>query len=299
MNTKNMNKHIAQKVGYARVSSRGQSLNVQIDKLQDFGCCKLFQEKISGTDQNRPELLVCLDYVRLGDTLVVTKLDRMARSVLHLQKIAEQLEKKSVYLVVLDQKIDTTTPQGKLMFNMLSVFAEFENDLRKERQADGIKKAIEKGIQFGRPSKINADIVIDVKRNIKSGLKVSDILKKFKISRATYYLIKKGEYDALLPDDYKLLQTITLTLEIDIAGINKITSGIKQARIAIENTLNENFMLIKLYKNATDYHLTLEYIDDVNLADKIKNLHKISQETASKYHCCVEISLRDNDGNKY
>lgn len=299
MKTKNTNKNVAQKVGYARVSSRGQSLNIQIDKLHEFGCCKVFQEKISGTDQNRPELLSCLDYVRSGDTLVLTRLDRMARSVLHLQQIAEKLEKKSVYLVVLDQHIDTTTPQGKLMFNMLSVFAEFENDLRKERQADGIKKAIENGIQFGRPSKVNANFLIEVKRDIKTGLKVSDILKKFKISRATYYLIKKGKYDVLLPDDYKLLQTITLTLEIEIAGINKITSGIKQARIAIENTLNETFMLIKLYKNATDYRLTLEYKNDEDLTEKIKNIHKISQKTANKYNCFVEISLRDNIGNKY
>ena len=108
---------MAQTIGYARVSSIGQSLEVQLDKLKD--CDKVFQEKRSGKQtDNRPELLKALEYVRKGDSLVISRLDRMARSVLDLAKIAERLKKKGVALKVLDQSIDTSTSEGKLMFHL-------------------------------------------------------------------------------------------------------------------------------------------------------------------------------------
>ncbi|WHN66771.1 recombinase family protein [Cysteiniphilum sp. QT6929] len=190
--------HPSQKVGYARVSSSGQSLDVQTDKLRKAGCHFIYSEKVSGLEQNRPQLIECLHYVRKGDTLVITKLDRMARSVLHLNTIVQKLKEKDVNLVVLDQKIDTTAALGKLTFNMVSSFAEFENDLRKERQIDGIKKAQQKGVKFGRPFKVTADIVIGVKENKDNGIAVSDTISEFKISRRTYYTIMKGAYDYLL-----------------------------------------------------------------------------------------------------
>lgn len=99
---------------------------------------------------------------------------------------------------MLDQKIDTTAALGKLTFNMVSSFAEFENDLRKERQIDGIKKAQQKGVKFGRPFKVTADIVIGVKANKDNGIAVSDTISEFEISRRTYYTIMKGAYDYLL-----------------------------------------------------------------------------------------------------
>ncbi|MCF6766769.1 recombinase family protein [Thiotrichales bacterium 19S11-10] len=100
----------SQLVGYARVSSSGQNLDVQLEKLKKYGCDEIYQEKISGVNQNRPELIKCLDYVRKGDTLVITKLDRMARSALHLGQIVEKLKKKNVNFVVIDQHIDTSSP---------------------------------------------------------------------------------------------------------------------------------------------------------------------------------------------
>jgi len=138
-------------VGYARVSSVGQSYEVQEDKLRAAGCTRLFVEKKSGTQTaNRPQLQACLSFVREGDVLMVTKLDRMARSVLDLAKIADMLKRKKVALKVLDQQIDTSKPEGRMMFGILSTFAEFENDIRAERQADGIAKAKQNGTRFGR-----------------------------------------------------------------------------------------------------------------------------------------------------
>jgi len=111
------------RIGYARVSTQGQSLDNQVERLKASGCEKLFTEKYSGARSDRKQLQAVLDFVREGDALVVTKLDRLARSAVDLGQIARKLESKRVDLVVLDQQIDTTTPTGKLMFTMIGAFA--------------------------------------------------------------------------------------------------------------------------------------------------------------------------------
>jgi DNA invertase Pin-like site-specific DNA recombinase len=131
-------------VGYARVSSIGQSLEVQLDKLKH--CDKLYQEKKSGASGRRPRLQACLEYIREGDTLVITRLDRLARSTLHLCQIAADLERKQVNLQVLDQNINTHNATSRLLFNMLGAIAQFETEIRAEQQMDGIQKAKERGV---------------------------------------------------------------------------------------------------------------------------------------------------------
>ena len=180
------------KIGYARVSSTGQSLEIQIDKLTNFGCTELdgiiFKEKKSGlSTDNRPELKDALRHVRKGDSLVITKLDRLARSTLDLAKIAENLKNKEVELIVLDQNIDTSTPTGKLLFNILGSIAEFENDIRRERQADGINKAIKNGVKFGAKSKLTKAQVIDLKEKRAKGILIRDLVNEFGISKASIY----------------------------------------------------------------------------------------------------------------
>ena len=185
-------------VGYARVSSSGQSLDIQIEKLKKYGCTKIYKEKLSGVDQNRPELLKCLDYVRdEQDTLVITRLDRMARSTLHLGTIIKRLNDKGVNFVVIDQNIDTTTSFGMLTFNILSSVAEFENEIRKERQKEGIKKALKEGKPFGRPKKITKSIIERILEDSKTKT-VAQILKDNNVSQRTYYKIKNGLYNHLL-----------------------------------------------------------------------------------------------------
>src|SRR5580698_8534621 len=119
------------RVGYARVSSRDQSLDVQREKLSD--CDRLYEEKHSASSSARPELARALEYVREGDSLVVTKIDRLARSVSHLCNIAAELERKGVALCVLDQAIDTSVATGRLLFHMLGAIAEFELAIRADR----------------------------------------------------------------------------------------------------------------------------------------------------------------------
>jgi DNA invertase Pin-like site-specific DNA recombinase len=138
-------------IGYARVSSVGQSLEVQQDKLSH--CDKIFEEKKSAASGRRPRLEACLEYVREGDTLVVTRLDRLARSTLHLCQIADELKRKNVHLQVIDQSINTSDATGRLLFNMLGAIAQFETEIRAERQMDGIEKAKKRGVQFGAKQK--------------------------------------------------------------------------------------------------------------------------------------------------
>jgi len=172
-------------VGYARVSSVGQSLTVQLEKLKR--CHKLFQEKKSTASDRRPQLEACLDYVREGDTLVVTRLDRLARSTLHLCQIAAELTRKQVHLQVLDQQINTSTATGRLLFNRLGAIAQFETELRAERQLDGIKKAHERGVHFGRSKQLAPPQILTLQRKRKKGVLIKTLMKEFALSKASVY----------------------------------------------------------------------------------------------------------------
>jgi DNA invertase Pin-like site-specific DNA recombinase len=131
------------------VSTSGQSLEIQIEKLKAYGCEKIFTEKKSGANkQDRAALNEALTFIREADELVVTRLDRLARSVRDLTNITSDLQTKQVSFVVLDQKIDTTTPTGKLLFHVLSAIGEFERELINERIRDGIVKAKNAGVKF-------------------------------------------------------------------------------------------------------------------------------------------------------
>lgn len=150
------------KVGYARVSSAGQSLDVQIDALQAAGVSEehIFAEKISGSTAARPKLNELQRFVRTGDTVVITKLDRLGRSLNDLAGTVEGFRAAGVGFVVLDQGIDTSTPAGRAMFGMLATFAEFETAIRKERQLEGIAKAKAKGVRFGRRRSVEPGAVV-------------------------------------------------------------------------------------------------------------------------------------------
>jgi DNA invertase Pin-like site-specific DNA recombinase len=172
-------------VGYARVSSVGQSLAVQLDKLQH--CDKIFQEKISGATGKRPRLEACLEYVREGDTLVVTRLDRLARSTLHLCQIAAELARKQVHLQVLDQHLDTGDATGRLLFHMLGSIAQFETELRAERQMDGIQKAKEQGVRFGRTRLLNTEQIGELRQRRQQGVLIKTLMHDYRLSKASIY----------------------------------------------------------------------------------------------------------------
>jgi DNA invertase Pin-like site-specific DNA recombinase len=159
------------KVGYARVSITGQSLEVQLEALKNAGCepDSVYQEKRSGKSvDGRPQLQAALKFIRKGDTLVVTKLDRLARSVYDLHKIAQQLKEKAADLVVLNQAdIDTTSKYGKLIFTILGAVAELERDLILERTAEGREKAKTAGVHMGRHATVDPDALANLKKEAK------------------------------------------------------------------------------------------------------------------------------------
>jgi DNA invertase Pin-like site-specific DNA recombinase len=177
------------KIGYARVSSTGQDYQTQLDKLQAAGCEKVFHEKQSGKSaDDRAQLQAALEFAREGDIFVITKLDRLARSMNDLTSITSQLQKQGVGFVVIDQQIDTTTPTGKLLFNILGSLAEFERDLINARCDEGRKAAQAKGVKFGRKAKMSDDQVEAIRADVKAGiLSMQAIADKYQIARNSVY----------------------------------------------------------------------------------------------------------------
>jgi DNA invertase Pin-like site-specific DNA recombinase len=173
------------KYGYARVSTTDQDLTIQIEALTNAGCETIRQEKVSGTSvQGRDELNTLLEFLRKGDELVVTRVDRLARSIRDLQNIVYDLDKKGVTISATEQPINTQTSAGKCFLDMLGVFGEFETNLRKERQMEGISKAKEKGVYKGRKPSVDVE---KVKELNDSGLGASAIAKEMGIGRASVY----------------------------------------------------------------------------------------------------------------
>jgi DNA invertase Pin-like site-specific DNA recombinase len=173
--------------GYARVSTTDQDLSTQVEKLTQAGCTIIREEKMSGTTrEGRKELDTLLAFLRPGDVLMITKVDRLARSVGDLQDIVKAIRAKGADLKATDQPIDTTTAAGKCFLDMLGVFAEFETNLRKERQLDGIAKAKAEGVYTGGKRRIDRETVLSMKA---AGQGPSAIAKALGVSRMQIHRI--------------------------------------------------------------------------------------------------------------
>ena len=173
--------------GYARVSTTDQDLSLQTEALTAAGCDIIRSEKLSGTSRNgREELERLMEFIREGDTLLVTRIDRLARSIGDLQDIVRSLKAKGAALKATEQPIDTSTAAGKAFLDMLGVFAEFETNLRRERQMEGIAKAKERGVYKGRKASIDSAEVVKLRGE---GLGASEIAKKLGIGRASVYRV--------------------------------------------------------------------------------------------------------------
>ncbi len=177
--------------GYARVSTTDQDLTSQVAKLAAAGCTVIRQEKVSGTSrEGREELDTLLDFLRSGDTLMVTRIDRLARSIGDLQDIVRAIKAKGAALRATEQPIDTSTAAGKAFLDMLGVFAEFETNLRRERQMEGIVKAKQAGVYKGRKANIE---VAQVQELWGQGLGATEIAKRLGIGRASVYRVMSGK----------------------------------------------------------------------------------------------------------
>lgn len=175
-------------IGYCRVSCEVQSLNLQLDALNKYSCEKIFTDKMSGKSDNREGLHDALAIARCGDTIVVWRLDRLARSLKHLIDIMMELEKRKISLISITENIDTATPGGKLVFHIFGAIAQFETDLVRQRTMAGIQAARDRGRIGGRPSKMNStnsEQLIELTKNKK--FSKSEIARLLGVSRATIY----------------------------------------------------------------------------------------------------------------
>jgi DNA invertase Pin-like site-specific DNA recombinase len=184
-------------IGYARVSTHDQTLNLQQDALEKAGCTKIFTDTASGAKTERKGLEEALNYVRKGDTLVVWRLDRLGRSLKHLIETIQQLDSRHIGFKSLTENIDTTTSGGKLIFHIFGALAEFERNLIRERTTAGLKAARARGRKGGRPKALRdkrvsvAQALYNNKQN-----SIAEICQTLKVSKATLYRsIKIGQRD--------------------------------------------------------------------------------------------------------
>ncbi|CAH0537477.1 recombinase family protein [Vibrio marisflavi] len=179
------------KIGYARVSTSDQSLDVQIEKLKAAGCSKVFSDTATGSSTNREGLVNLMAYLRSGDTLVITRIDRIARSVLDLQQLIKQLQEQDIAFSALEQPVSTDSASEKAFLDMLAVFAEFELNIRRERQLEGITAAKKAGKYKGRKP-LSESVATQVKQLYAERTSVSSIARTLGISRNSVYKILKS-----------------------------------------------------------------------------------------------------------
>lgn len=177
-----------QRIGYARVSTDDQNLHLQRDALEKAGCQVIYEDKASGKNTERPELEACLKALRSGDTLVVWRLDRLGRSLGDLVKLVTTLEEQRIGFESLQEKIETTSASGKLVFHVFAALSEFERNLISERTRAGLKAARARGRLGGRKPKLKQKDIREIKALLKDpNIPVSDIAKRFGVSRTTIY----------------------------------------------------------------------------------------------------------------
>ena len=175
-------------IGYARVSTQDQNLDLQNDALKGAGCDKIYTDKMSGAKTNRPGLEEILGFIRKGDTLVVWKLDRLGRSLKHLIQVMQLLDDRGVYFKSVQESLDTSTPGGKLIFHVFGALAEFERDIIRERTLAGLAAARARGRVGGRPRKLSKKQVEMAKKLIGDPtIPIAEICGTLGVSKATLY----------------------------------------------------------------------------------------------------------------
>lgn len=181
------------KIGYARVSTNDQNLDRQLDQLSEYGCERIFQEKVTGSRKERPELNRMIDMLRKGDTIVITELARLSRSVKDLFEIVEIIHSKSSDIKSLKEPwLDTTTPQGKLLFTMFAGISQFDRDIIRQRTMEGLSSARARGRKGGRPKTPSSEIELALKMYDSKDYSISEIEHATGVSKTTLYRYLKN-----------------------------------------------------------------------------------------------------------
>ncbi|RWT06342.1 recombinase family protein [Aeromonas caviae] len=306
------------KIGYARVSTRDQKADLQVDALKQAGCERIYQDIASGAKSARPELDKLLANVRPGDAVVIWKLDRLGRSLKHLVELVGELAERKVGLQSLNDPIDTTHAQGRLVFNLFASLAEFERELIRERTQAGLSAAMAvasalAGRPLGRPPiRPRARAAETLYRE--GRLSVSAIGEKLHISKSTLYSylrhrgVEIGAYQksarsrdqqpsAASPAEPPAAERVaTVTLRLAVVNNSKFVRGRKRATENIERYCLEPYGMKRL--DAGHYELTIPYRSDDELDKSVHDLlTEISQE-ADMRNCFVEMGAWEEDTEK-
>jgi len=298
------------KIGYARVSTREQNLDLQVDALKAAGCERVYQDVASGTKTARPALDELLGQLRAGDVLVIWKLDRMGRSLKHLVELVGSLMERKIGLLSLNDPIDTTSAQGRLVFNLFASLAEFERELIRERTQAGLSAARARGRVGGRPKglspKAEATALAAETLYRERKLSVAAIAQKLHISKSTLYSylrhrgVEIGPYEksaqqrsnpptpAIDNTDPPKVATILLTLRIE--NNSKFVRGKKRVVEHIESFYLEEYEA-KRRPNG-EYELKVPYDSDEDLDDTVNELLSYIACDADDCHCFSESDAR-------
>lgn len=205
-------------IGYARVSTLDQELGLQIEALKSAGCERIFTEKASGAQEDRPEPLKAFDQLRPDDVLVVWKLDRLARSLKQLIALLDRLRDAKAHFRCLNPHMDTTTPEGRLFYSITGAFAEFEREIIRQRTKAGLAAAVARGRKGGRPPALSDDDLRAIKALLRGDLTLSvgAIAKRFAVSRTTIY--------AHVPEARRNAELMALRAEVQV-GLDQIAAS--------------------------------------------------------------------------
>ena len=179
------------KYGYARVSTKDQNLNLQLDALEKAGCDRVFTDRISGKSRSRPGLDSLLAGIRAGDSIVVWRLDRLGRSFFDLVRIAEELRGRGANIVSMTEGFDTGTPIGEAVYRMICIFADLERENIVERTKAGLDAARRRGVRLGRPRKLSARQAREAGRMMRTGVSAEAVAYSFGVGRATLFRAKR------------------------------------------------------------------------------------------------------------
>ena len=292
------------KIGYARVSTRDQNADMQIDALRLAGCELIYQDVASGAKSVRPELVKLLAQARSGDTLVIWKLDRLGRSLKHLVELVDELTHRKIGLQSLNDPVDTTHAQGRLIFNLFASLAEFERDLIKERTQAGLSAARARGRVGGRPKGLPAQAeatAMAAETLYREGrLSVNAISEKLHISKSTLYsyLRHRGveigihQKSPKEPAAHPSEQIATITLQLNIENNSQFVRGKKRARENIERYWLSDYDSTRLPSG--DYSLKIAYRSREELDEIINELLGDISSEADMRHCYIEAEAWEN-----
>jgi len=290
-------------IGYARVSTQDQNLDLQQDALQKAGCEKIYEEKKSGVAAERAELDKVLSYLRENDTLVVWKLDRLGRSLKQLIEIVSQLEDKNIGFRSIQENIDTTQTGGKLIFHVFGALAEFERDIIRERTMAGIIAARERGRRGGRPR-----VMDDKKIELAVGLMndpsytVREVCSTLNVSKATLYRylskhkVKKDPPKTINTEPVQ--KTIKVNLWLRVERNSKFVRGMKKSRQQIEDYCLSQYDMEKEEPDGWEYTLTIPYTTEEDLEATIYDIYDEMESIADGNNCWTESDISTLDGER-